>query len=279
MAFRSLTIPIMIASPGDVELERDMVREVIAEWNSINSVSREIVLLAVGWDTHAAPELGGRAQEIINERLLKDCDLLVAIFWTKLGTPTGKAASGTVEEIERHLEAGKPAMVYFSATPVAPQSLDPEEYGKLQEFRDWCKGQGLIETFDSIDDFRIKFNRQFQTQLASHAYLSHLITNASSSATEPMTPTLSQEAKDLLIAAASSPDGYVLSLRMLGGSIIQTNGKSFGGEDARTQARWESALNQLVGEGYLMARGVKGETFQVTDKGYELVDRLAGQVT
>jgi hypothetical protein len=27
-------------------------------------------------------------------------DILMGVFWTRLGTPTGKAPSGTVEEIE-----------------------------------------------------------------------------------------------------------------------------------------------------------------------------------
>jgi hypothetical protein len=50
---------------------------------------------------------------VINRQVLADCDLLVAIFWTRIGSPTGSALSGTVEEIEKHLKAEKPAMLYF----------------------------------------------------------------------------------------------------------------------------------------------------------------------
>jgi len=59
------------------------------------------------------PEMSGRPQGIINQRLLKECDLLIAAFWTRIGSPAGVAASGTVEEIEEHLAAGKEAMIYF----------------------------------------------------------------------------------------------------------------------------------------------------------------------
>ena len=142
----------MIASPGDVFDEREVVRDIIHEWNYVNSISTNAVLMPVGWDTHSAPELSGRAQELINAQVLRDCDLLVGIFWSRLGTPTGEAASGTVEEIERHLDAGKPAMVYFSAAPVAPQSLDPDQFAALQEFRSWCEGKGLIETYANGTD-------------------------------------------------------------------------------------------------------------------------------
>ena len=42
------------------------------------------------------------------------------MFWTKLGTPTGVADSGTVEEIDQFVEANKPAMLYFSSRPAGP---------------------------------------------------------------------------------------------------------------------------------------------------------------
>src|SRR5437763_1467261 len=124
MSYRADVHRVMIASPGDVLAERQIAREVIHEWNSVHSIDRRIVLMPVGWDTHASPEMGDRAQAIINRTVLADCDLLVAIFWTRLGTPTGVAASGTVEEIEEHLAAGKPAMLYFSSAPVHLDSVD-----------------------------------------------------------------------------------------------------------------------------------------------------------
>ena len=44
--------------------------------------------MPVGWETHSSPDLGAPAQEQINERILEHCDLLIAVFWTRLGTPT-----------------------------------------------------------------------------------------------------------------------------------------------------------------------------------------------
>jgi hypothetical protein len=75
------------------------------------------MLLAVGWETDVAPEMGAPAQSIIDRQILNDADLLVGIFWTRIGTPTASYASGAVEEIEEHLKAGRPAMLYFSAAP------------------------------------------------------------------------------------------------------------------------------------------------------------------
>lgn len=274
MPFDALALPVMIASPGDVQKERDIVRSTIHAWNAANSIRQEVVLLPVGWETHSAPDLAGRPQEIINERLLKDCDLLVGIFWTKLGTPTGKSASGTVEEIEEHLKAGKPAMVYFSSTPVAPESLDSEQYGKLREFKDWCSEKGLYETFEDIADFERKFTNQMQIMLSSNPYLTEIFDAPGSVVAEPVTPDLSQEAKKLLIAAAASRDGFIMAIRMMGGLMIQAGSEKFVG-DAREQARWERGLQDLIRAGHVIPRGDRGESFQVTATGYELADRLS----
>jgi len=74
----------MIASPGDVAEEREIIRSVIHDWNDVNATVSKIVLTPVGWDTHSSPELGTRAQDLINSHLLKACDLLVGVFWTRL---------------------------------------------------------------------------------------------------------------------------------------------------------------------------------------------------
>jgi hypothetical protein len=171
VAYQAIVIPVMIASPGDVRAERETARDVIHEWTDVNSASRGVVLLPVGWETHSSPELAGRAQEIINQRILADCDLLVAIFWSRLGTPTGDAKSGSAEEIQRHHRAGKPVMVYFSAAPIVQATFDPDQYAALKEFKGWCADNGLIETFDDTKDFRVKFRRQLDIALTQTLYL------------------------------------------------------------------------------------------------------------
>jgi hypothetical protein len=148
MPYKATVIPVMIASPSDVLEAREVAREVILEWNYINSQSTQVVIMPVGWETHSSPELGSRPQELINKRILAHCDLLVGIFWTRLGTPTGGAPSGTVEEIERHLEAGKPAMIYFSSAPVAPQSINPDQF-KSKRCRISSTGAKAADSFKS----------------------------------------------------------------------------------------------------------------------------------
>src|SRR3990170_3892303 len=103
MVYNAIVCKVMIASPSDVVSERNIVREVLYEWNTVNADTRKIVLLPVGWETDTSPTMGERPQSIINKQVLRNCDLLVGVFWTRIGTSTGEHVSGTVEEIEEHI--------------------------------------------------------------------------------------------------------------------------------------------------------------------------------
>ena len=159
MAYEADVLEVMIASPSDVADEREIVRQIITEWNVLNSRDKHVVLMPIGWETHSAPDLSSRPQQLINDRVLAHADLLVGIFWTKLGSPTGKAASGTVEEIEEHLAKSKPVMLYFSNAPAVPSSINAEQYEKLNEFKRWAYGKGLVQSYDTKDIFRDDFRR------------------------------------------------------------------------------------------------------------------------
>jgi hypothetical protein len=121
------------------------------------------------------PLMGDRPQEIINSQVLEDSDLLIAVFWTRLGTPTDEAGSGRVEEINKHLEAGKPALIYFSSTPVQLESVDEAQYRALKEFKEECKERGLIQTYDSPSEFRDKLYDHLSITINTHPYFLDVI--------------------------------------------------------------------------------------------------------
>lgn len=277
MPYNATVINVMIASPGDVATERNIVRSAIHNWNAVHSLDRRVILVPVGWDTHSVPEMGDRAQALINKQILQSCDLLVAIFWTRLGTPTGTASSGTVEEIEEHLESGKPAMLYFSNAPVRPDSVDDNQYKALRDFRASCQQRGLIETYDSLEEFREKFWRQLaQTVIREYGNIV-LNPTAEIDTSAPAIPQLSDTAKQLLLEAARDQSGMVMCIRVMGGLLVQTNNKQLAQMgDARSEARWKGAIAELVNHEFMEARGQKGEVFGLTNEGYQLADRLGG---
>jgi hypothetical protein len=239
--------------------------------------------MPVGWETHSTPELGVRPQELINERVLKECDLLIGVFWTRIGSPTGAAESGTVEEIERHVAVGKPAMVYFSAKPVLLDSVDGDQYAAVRRFKERLMTMGLIETYDNLIDFRSKVTHHLALALNTNPYLQSLAARkenppaALSAAGFSLSATahsLSREAQILLKSAAKGNDGTILKLATLSGRFIQASGVTYGTGGARDSALWEKALQELVDDGYVTPRGHKGEVFQLTKAGWDLADTL-----
>lgn len=280
MSYDAKVFNVMVASPGDVLAERAVFREVIHEWNAINSEVRKVVLMPVGWETHSSPEMGAEPQDIINQQVLHSCDLLVGIFWTRAGTPTTEFASGTVEEVERHIAAGRLAMLYFSSTPAAMDDVDLEQFQALKTFKSTCRDRGLYESFDSLTEFRNKFSRQLQQKLNAHemfkpAQIEVLGRLSTSEIMHPATPSLTPEARVLLKEVSQDSHGVILYMRYIGGSAIQSNGKNFiENKDRREVAKWEGALRQLQDEGLIIERGSKGEYFEITAKGYEVADRV-----
>jgi hypothetical protein len=61
MSYPATVVKVMIASPADVVAERDIAQRVILEWNFVHSEDRRVVLMPVGWDTHASPSMEGPA--------------------------------------------------------------------------------------------------------------------------------------------------------------------------------------------------------------------------
>lgn len=156
MSYNATVYKVVIASPIDVEEERKIARKVIHKWDDLHSEEKEIVLLPIGWETHSSPEIGERPQAIINKQILKNADLLIGIFWTRLGTPTEKAGSGTVEEIEEHIKAGKPAMLYFSNTQIEPKKIDNEQFEKVKAFKQKYRDHSLYHEFSTTQEFENK---------------------------------------------------------------------------------------------------------------------------
>jgi hypothetical protein len=165
MPFESTVYRILIASPSDVEEEREVTSRIIQDWNDLNSFNKKIVLLPVKWETHSSPIYGVRPQEAINRQIVDDCDLLIGFFWTKIGSPTGEELSGTIEEIKRVSSTGKPVMLYFSKRGKDPSQIETSQLQSLNKFKEEVYKIALVESFNSIVDFRDKVSRQLEMKI------------------------------------------------------------------------------------------------------------------
>jgi hypothetical protein len=99
---------------------------------------------------------------------------------------------------------------------------------------------------------------------------------ASDDRPEPTRKAMSDEARTLLREAARDPAGLVLFERFGTGVDLHTNGVSLltSKQDHRTLVAWESALQELVDRGLFVARGDRGEVFEITRDGYAAAERI-----
>jgi hypothetical protein len=269
MPFAANVLNVMIASPGDVEQERTIVSEELHAWNDVNASSRRLVLRPVKWETHSTPEIGEHAQTIINRDILNDADIVIAIFWTRIGTPTEDYESGTVEEIKLHAAAHKIAKVYFSSVPVLPESLNNDQYEQVKAFKSWCQSHGLYAGYRSLDQFRRDVRRHLELELNKPKYQALLLA-------EPFegekSEAVSRDALRLLTAAASH-DGSVMYSELFEGTSLRAGTEEMMDGTPRSVAKWTAILNDLLEREALERES--DSVYQVTSYGYELVDKAA----
>jgi len=200
MSFTANVIRVLIASPSDLVEERKVASETVYEWNTQHAEAESVVLLPVAWETHATPRSGVRPQAAINDQLVDRSDLLIGMFWTKLGTSTGVAQSGTVEEVERFIAAGKPTLLYFSKRPVDPGMIDPKQNKKLKAFKETTQRNALVGTFDSLESLKETISRH----LLSEVRLLNLKNARGTAVSTAVGPTMTSE--ELVAADGEPPD-------------------------------------------------------------------------
>lgn len=278
MSFQATVVQVMIAGPSDVADEKNAVRDALGRWNATNAESSSCVLLPMSWETHSVPELGDRPQKLINDQVLAHADVLVAIFWHRLGTPTGQFASGTLEEIDGHLQAGGRVLVY-RCTRSVPSDVDTAQLDALRSAWSEFRKRGLCRDFD--DPSALKEDLQSAlSQIVRDLSESHRMHRAEEFlASVNESATLSDEAQQLLTQAA---DGGGFSIvTTAAGIAVQTNGGCLNDpSDPRSTATWRSAAEELVDED-LVNQESDGmlSRFTMTKKGYETADSLKAQTT
>ena len=103
------------------------------------------------WETDTFPSIGKDAQSIINEQIGDDYDIFVGLMWTRFGTQTPRADSGTEEEFNLALEKlkknpdGTRILFYFKdSSPELLSQIDLKQLEKVKEFKKQIRTQGLV---------------------------------------------------------------------------------------------------------------------------------------
>lgn len=152
MVYPAHVVHVLIASPSDVSEERAALREAIWEFNDEHTPSNEVVLLPRTWEKNSTPRLGAPPQDILDEQIVDSSDIAIGVFWTRIGQLLPGGTPATVHELERFVEAGKPALLYFSNTPVVPGSIDSAQFDEVQKFKVRAKSWGIYREYSGVDE-------------------------------------------------------------------------------------------------------------------------------
>lgn len=145
---------LLISCPSDVQDEILLIDDVVNQFNTQFTDTLGIAIRTKHWSKNSYAQSGGTPQSLLNKQFVNDCDAAIAIFWTRFGTPTDKYESGTEEEIENMLSSGKQVFMYFSDKPLPPSLQNPDEYAKVQNFRNKYKSKGLYFTYSTDEKLK-----------------------------------------------------------------------------------------------------------------------------
>jgi hypothetical protein len=147
---------VFIASPSDVFTLRATVYRAIESYNKSRKLGRSIVE-PIGWESDTYPVYtdGETIQDSINTQIVDSSDILIGIFGKRIGTPTKKAVSGTVEEIERAKEQKKSVLIYFLKEADEGNGSDKKdglEKAALSDYKENCQKNGLVGFYSSDNE-------------------------------------------------------------------------------------------------------------------------------
>ena len=254
----------MIVSPSDISEEREIAKSVLYRWNELNSRFHNIVFSVLGYDINAHADSGVHPQESLNHQLLEQADLIIAIFWTKLGTPTTEYSSGSVEEITKHIQQGKKALIYFSSKQVSPSGFNSEQYKKLQDYKKSIQGCTFYKEFSSEDELEKMLWAEIQL-IANELEAEEIIIQ-----NQPAQTKVQFSEMEIEVLKIMKERNTLQLLPMIGG----TNVGGYLIKDQRQLAEIQEAIDSLEDRGFIKATSYKRNLFDLTASGYRICDQI-----
>jgi hypothetical protein len=154
------TIKVVIVSPSDVIKERELLLNNL-ETKFRRDLFEEISdarIIVEGWES--IPPQAGYGQDVINRLLIKEADIVVAVFKHKLGSPINdqdsgaeRAPSGTAEEILYSLQMSEcrkmvVMVYYYSLPPDLTDGAKNNQWLRLEEFKKSIKDKVLYKLYE-----------------------------------------------------------------------------------------------------------------------------------
>jgi hypothetical protein len=159
-----------IASPSDTFEERGICDRVFKEINETQGEQFDFRIESKKWEDNARPSFGDSPQEVINEQLLNEFELFIGIMFTRFGSPTKNADSGTVEEFNFAYQNREKIeiMFYFNSKNISQEELDTSQFSKVKEFKiKLTELGGLYSKYIGVEEFEEKLRKNLQRYFSS----------------------------------------------------------------------------------------------------------------
>lgn len=150
---------VFISSPGDVKDERSRIKGIVSRINASFLRRYDALLNPILWERDVFSSKGTDLQDVVNQEVGDSYDVYLGIIWSRLGTETPRALSGTLEEFDRALDRYKSGdrnlrFMFFVREGGYPDGVDPSQLKAVQRFRRRLTEEGLlVKPYDSPETF------------------------------------------------------------------------------------------------------------------------------
>lgn len=237
---------VMIGCPGDVREEVRIAKDVIIRWTILHAEQNRIVLLPINWASNSYPEQGAHPQKLLNKQIADKSDLLVGIFGARIGSPTDTSQSGTIEEIEEHIQKGKPIMLFFRKYNDATS----DELIKLETFKNSIKDRCLYREYNQVQDFESCFSDALELFLADR-WLKENNTPINDEPNSQNTIQFSDEEIEIVRKWVNSDNNTAFIVAVKDGPYYILGNQQYAVKRGREEAKWKDFMDRLQKVGFI----------------------------
>jgi hypothetical protein len=175
MARQLIFLRVVAIFPSDVKPERKRLPGILERVNRDAAHPSGLHLDLCAWDTDASPTFHpyGPQGSIDSTLRIDESDVVICIFWRRLGTPTADGKTGTEHEFFTAYESWKKIKkpdikVYFSDKKHRTNSrAEVEQLEKLWTFKESFPKEGLWWNFKNEREFEILVEQHLRGYVAT----------------------------------------------------------------------------------------------------------------
>lgn len=178
-------IKVFISSPGDLREARQVVAELLRDFNERPTIRDRYKFSAYLYEEHAPALTGEGPQDVVNEQMLqpRDADIVICMLWSRLGTPlteinpdTGKPyGSGTEYEFydayRAYQRRKRPLVLLYRCSAPPPEGARVDGLAAVTEFFERFRGadaplRGLYRSFETPEQLQRAISNDIDSQIA-----------------------------------------------------------------------------------------------------------------